>query len=209
VDSAGTVYVSDFKNNTIRKIANGTVSTLPSAQLNEPIGVAVDSVGNVYVADASNNIIRKITPSGTMSTLAVGFKYPTGVAIDSAGLLYVADSGNHAIRTVTSSGVVNTLAGGSNGNQDGWGSSASFNYPYGVAVTSSGIVYVADRSNNMIRRIENGYVMTIAGSNNSGSSDGTGASASFSNPESVAVDSAGIVYVADHYNNAVRKITIS
>ena len=110
--------------------------------------------------------------------------HPRGVAVDGAGNVYVADRVNHRIRKITTSGVVSTLAGsGTSGYTDGTGTSAKFNYPYGVAVDGAGNVYVADRSNHRIRKITtSGVVSTLAGSGTSGYTDGTGTSAKFSSP---------------------------
>ena len=136
-----------------------TDGTGTSAQFSYPTGVAVDGAGNVYVADRYNHRIRKITASGVVSTLAgsgtsgytdgtgtsAKFDYPTGVAVDGAGNVYVADQNNHRIRKITESGVVSTLAGSTYGYTDGTGTSAKFNYPFGVAVDGAGNVYVADQ----------------------------------------------------------------
>ena len=133
------------------------------------------------------------------------------MAVDSAGNVYVADSSNYTIRKVTPGGVVTTLAGlaRSSGSADGTGSAARFNYPYGVAVDSAGNVYVADTLNHTIRKVTpGGVVTTLAGlARSSGSADGTGSAARFYFPSSVAVDSAGNVYVADMANNTIRKVT--
>jgi len=195
------------------------------AQFNAPYGVAVDSFGNVYVGDAANHRIRKITPAGVVSTLAGGlsggyqdgagdsarFSVPTGVAVDSSGNVYVADTGNERIRKITPAGVVSTLAGGVVGYEDGAGDSAKFDTPFGVAVDSSGNVYVADTDNNRIRKItaSTGIVSTLAGDSTSGNNDGTGTSARFFSPAGIAVDSLGNVYVSDRGNNSIRKITAS
>ena len=230
VDSAGNVYVADSVNNRIRKITPaGVVTTLAggtagfaegtgaAAQFNFPSGIAVDSAGNVYVADSNNNRIRKITPAGAVTTLAgstAGFAEGTGaaaqfnnlrgVAVDSAGNVYVADL--HRIRKITPAGAVTTLAGSTSGFADGTGAAAKFTDPPGVAVDSVGNVYVADGSRRIRKITPAGEVTTLAGST-SGSADGTGAAAQFKNPNSVAVDSAGNVYVADNSNHRIRKIT--
>jgi serine/threonine-protein kinase len=105
--------------------------------------------------------------------------------------------------------LVSTFAGsGSQGSSDGTGTSASFSYPIGIAVDVSGNVYVTDAGNNLIRKITSaGVVSTLAGSGSIGSTDGTGTAASFNDPNGVAVDGSGNVYVADMNNNLIRKIT--
>jgi len=136
------------------------------------------------------------------------FRYPWGVAVDGNGNVYVADYYNHLIRKITSVGVVTTLAGsGSQGSADGTGTAASFYNPSGVAVDGSGNVYVADRSNHLIRKITSaGVVTTLAGSGSQGSANGTGTAASFRLPSGVAVDGSGNVYVADKSNHLIKKI---
>jgi sugar lactone lactonase YvrE len=140
----------------------------------------------------------------------VQFSTPCGVAADSAGNVYVADTQNHTIRLVTPTGVTITLAGsnGVPGTADGPVLSARFNGPEGPAVDAAGNLYVADTGNNTIRKITlDGSVSTLAGlAGASGSDDGVGANARFSQPRGVAADSAGNIYVADTGNNAIRKI---
>ena len=239
VDSAGTVYVADTWNSTIRKVTpGGVVTTLAglagtygsadgtgsAARFDATYGVAVDNAGNLYVADG-NQAIRKVTPAGLVTTLAGTLSYgsangtgsaarffkPSGVAVDSAGNVYVADYYNSTIRKVTPGGVVTTLAGvaRSPGSDDGTGSAARFNYPYSVAVSSAGDVYVADTYNHTIRKVTpGGVVTTLAGLAGSyGTDDGTGSDALFNYPYGVAVDSAGDVYVADTENHTIRKVT--
>ena len=194
-----------------------------AAQLSSPNGLTIDSVGNFYVADTFNNRIRKITPSGLVSTFAgssagfldgqgtaAQFYRPSGVAIDSSGNLYVADTFNNRIRKITSSGLVSTFAGsGTAAYLDGQGTAAQFYRPSGVAVDSGDNVYVADRVNHKIRKITpDGLVSTFAGSS-PGSLDGQGTAARFYNPYGVAIDSGGNLYVADGYNDRIRKITTS
>jgi len=238
VDAAGNLYVADTLNHLIRKITPaGVVSTLAgtgspgsadgpgaSAQFNFPLGVAVDAGGNVYVADASNDEVRKITATGLVSTLAgspgqagssdgqgtaAKFNQPAGIAVDANGNLYVADYNNSTIRKITPGGYVTTFAGtaGAGGTANGQGSAAGFMTPFGIAVDNSGTLYVADTNNQLIRKITSGgLVSTLAGSSNTGSSDGAGANASFYYPEGIAVDNAGDVYVGDSSNDTIRLI---
>jgi sugar lactone lactonase YvrE len=251
VDSAGNIYVWDGWNRRLRKITPaGTATTLAgctgcpggnadgigtAARFNGALGLAVDSAGNVYVADTGNSTIRKVTLAGVVTTVAGSSGYgsangagtaarfygPTGVALDSAGNLYVADSSNDTIRKVTPDGAVTTLAGsvGQNGSANGTGSSARFWGPQGIAVDKTGNVYVADSSNETVRKITPTQVVTtLAGSpGQTGSDDGLGSAARFgarnefgdpmSGPVGMAMDTAGNLYVSDLYNHTIRKIT--
>ncbi|HTY87490.1 MAG TPA: hypothetical protein VMB80_08505 [Candidatus Acidoferrum sp.] len=148
---------------------------------------------------------------------AAQFAFPFGTAVDSAGNIFVADAANCTIREVTPVGtnwVVTTLVGqaGSAGTNDGTGNAARFNGPGGVAVDTSGNVYVADTGNHTIRKVTpvgaNWVVTTLAGLGGSaGSANGTGSAARFYFPQDVAVDSADNVYVADSLNDTIRKVT--
>ncbi len=190
VDTAGTIYVADTYNNTIRKISPaGVVSTLAG------------SPGVLGSADGTGSDAR--------------FNQPWTVAVDAAGNLYVTDNGNETIRKITAGGEVGTFAGqvGEFGSADGAGSEALFWFATGVAVDADGSVYVADSNNNTIRKISpDAVVTTLAGRANGyvpapGSEDGAGSAARFHRPNGVAVDGAGDVYVADYANHTIRKIT--
>lgn len=237
VVSSGYLYAADGSH-TIRKIStSGIVTTLAgsaddagfndatgtSAQFAYMYGIAKDSSGNLYVADSDNNRIRKITLAGVVTTFAgsgtsgnsegtgtsAQFASPRGVTVDSSDNVYVADTNNCRIRKITSAGVVTTLAGSSCGYAEGTGSAAQFNYPYDVAVDSTGNVFVADSSNKRIRKITpGGVVTTLAGSGSAGYADGTGSSAVFSAfVGGLAVDTSDNIYVADTVGYRIRKVT--
>lgn len=191
IDGAGNVYVADYYNYAIRKIApDGSVTTLAG------------SVGEPGSADGAGNAAR--------------FDKPMAVAADASGTLFIADSGNHTVRRVAPDGAVTTLAGrpGEPGSADGSGREARFRSPSGVAVDCAGNVYVADTGNHVVRKISTaGPVTTLAGKAElksgamvGGFADGKGAAAKFRAPRGVAVDGAGNVYVADTDNAVVRKV---
>ncbi len=192
------------------------------ASFNLPTVVAVDSHQNVFVVDRSNHKIRKITPSGDVSTFAgsgfsgsadgvgtaASFRYPDGAVFDSHDNLFISDQSNHKIRKITPDGTVSTFAGsGTIGAVDGIGTAASFYYPAGMAVDANDNLLVADYGNNKIRKITpDGTVSTFAGTGIAGAAEGTVLTVQFNGATGVCVDSFGNVFVADYYNNKIRKI---
>ena len=159
-----------------------------AAGLNTPYGVAVDASGSVYISDYNNHRIRKVNTSGIISTFAgngtAGYtgnggqataaelSYPRGVAVDAAGNVYIADYNNNVIRMVNTAGIISTFAG--NGTQGytgdgGPATAAALNYPQGVAFDALGNVYIADVSNNRIRKVSTaGTISTVAGNGTAG-----------------------------------------
>ncbi len=201
------------------------------AGLNDPNGVAADDSGNVYIADRLNNRVRKINAAGIITTIAgngtFGFSgdnvaatatelsNPRGVAVDKHGNVYIADQGNNRIRKVDPAGIITTIAGtgtaGYNGDGIGATTAELFN-PYGVAVDTSGNIFVADVDNQRIRKIDvAGSIATIAGTGSSGfSGDGGPAGAArLSEPIAVAADNFGNIFIADDYNGRIREINAS
>ena len=205
-----------------------------SAAINVAVDIAFDRAGNLFVADQNNNRVRKIAPNGTISTVAgtgvQGFSgdggpalnaqlyVPTGVFADGAGNLYIADVGNQRIRKVDPSGIITTVAGTGAKGYSGDNIPAiyaSFYNPVRVVVDQSGNVLVADQSNHRIRKIApNGIITTLAGNgvgtpaNGAFSGDlGPAVNASLNNPTALTVDAAGVVYIADQFNQRIRKVT--
>ncbi len=196
------------------------------AKFNRPSKIAVDNNGYLYVSDELNNRIRKISPEGMVTTLAgsgkpgaennlmgskASFNGPSGIAVDKNGNVYVADVFNHLIRKISPSGAVTTYAG--NGQaafaDNSNGLHASFHFPVDLTVDETGNVFVVDEGNNRIRKITpGGSVSTFAGSGYTGSFDSrTGEMATFNQPNGIAIDKKGNLYVADQLSHKIRKIS--
>jgi uncharacterized protein (TIGR03437 family) len=203
--------------------------------VNHPAGVALDSKGNLYIADTRNNVIRKVTAStGNITTVAGNNQYgysgdggpatsaelynPEGVAVDAVGNIYIADSFNNVIRKVTvATGIITTVAGisqitgvGGFAGDGGLATHALLNYPEGIAVDSSGNLYIADSFNNRIRVVTvSGFINTIAGNGSAfyGGDGGPASAAQLFGPSGLALDGSGNIYVADTQNNVIRLLT--
>ncbi len=202
------------------------------AQLANPRSVALDAEGNLYIADAWNNLIRKVDAStGNISTVAgtgrgggsgdggpaveAQLYLPSGVAVDGSGNIYIADTDNHRIRKVdAATGNISTVAG------SGWGGyigdgvpavRAQLYLPSGVAVDGSGNIYVADRGNSRIRKVDaaTGNISTIAGTGTQGygGDGGPAVEAHLYFPSGVAVDGSGNIYIADTDNHRIRRLS--
>lgn len=190
-------------------------------QFERPMDVAVDGQGGLYVVDASRFQILKILSSGAVQVLAGGtqgsqdgvgsaaqFHSPYGIAVDGQGNLYVAD--NHTVRKVTPQGATTTVAGvpGASGSANGTGAEARFGSLVGIAVTSTGTIYLPDPWNHTIRKISpQGVVTTFAGKPGVSGSHSQDGPTLFKQPTDVTLDSEGNLYVADAGNDAIRKLT--
>lgn len=225
VDVAG-VVTTVAGNGESRFSGDGVAAT--SASLCVPFGVVVDAAGNLFIADTSNHRIRKVDTSGIITTIAgngvgrfsgdggnatrAGLNFPTGVTLDRAGNLFITDQSSHRIRKVNAAGIITTVAGNGHEGFSGDGgraTRASLNLPTGMAVDSAGNLYIADTSNHRIRKVSAaGISTTVAGNGVGGFSGdgGTPANASLHLPGGVAMDAAGNLYIADSFNNRIRKL---
>ncbi len=215
---------------------SGDSALATAAQLQDPVGITGDALGNVFIADSTNNRIRKVDRFGTITTYAgngasgfsgdggpaadAGLYLPEGVALDGAGNLYVADSAHYRIRKIDAAPPHNivTVAGNGtfgNGGDNGQATLAQIGFVHSVAIDPAGNLYIADRNNNKIRKVDlSGTITTVAGNGafcgNEPCPTGDGGpavAAQLNSPEGVALDAAGNLYIADGFNNRVRKIT--
>jgi uncharacterized protein (TIGR03437 family) len=234
ISTAG-VITTFAGNGTFGHTGDGGPAT--SATLAAPFGAAFDGAGNLYVSEFGSNVVRKITATGIISTYAgtgsSGFSgdngpatsaamaSPRGIAIDAAGNLYIADLNNQRIRKVTAAGIITTFSGVGNAfgglisASDGvLATNALLKGPTGVAVDASGNVYLSDSTiNSRVRKISGGIINTIAGGQSLFAGDGGPATSAQLNiihpPSGMATDAAGNVYIADTYNNRIRKVAPS
>jgi uncharacterized protein (TIGR03437 family) len=253
VDTSGNLYITDSLDNRIRKISpSGTITTIAgngsagfgyggsgdngpatTASLYSPLGVAVDTLGNLYIADTIDHRIRKVSPGGIITTIAgngfMGFGggggfggdggpataarlyLPEGAAVDTLGNLYIADSFNQRIRMVSSGGTITTIAGNGRvgfGGDGGPATAAQLSNPNGVAVDTSGNLYIADSGNGRIRKVSrSGVITTVAGGGRGG--DGGPATAAQISPRGIAIDTLNNLYIADSSTSGVRKLVPS
>lgn len=211
------------------KTKDGELAT--EAQLGNEISVAFDSEGNYYISSADVHKVFKVDVSGSITTIAgtgsPGFSgdngsataaqmdSPLGIAVDDGGNIYIADGNNFRIRKVDPSGIISTVAGnGTNGfgGDGGPATSASFSFVFGVAVDGVGNLFIADRFNNRIRKVNSsGMITTFAGMGGEGNSGdgGPAVSAGLHWPSAVAVDGSSNVYISDSENHSIRKVDAS
>ena len=263
VDSSGNIFIADRSACTIREISaqtsiisqaagsgafctfSGDGGSATAATLDNPSGVAVDSSGNIIIADTNSCLIREVSAStGVISTLAgtipditgalhcgysgdggpatsakIGFA--NGVAVDSSGNVFIADTTNCAIRKISSSnGKISTVAGSASlgcgySGDGGTATSAELNQPFGVAVDSSGNVFIADTTNCVVRKVSssNARISTVAGDFISGcgysGDEASATGAQLNQPYGVAVDNSGNVFIADFKDSVIREVSAS
>ncbi len=200
------------------------------AYFNYPGGIAMDAVGNLYIADTYHDRVRKVDTNGIITTVAgngsSGYSGDGGpateaklyesqdVAVDASGNLYIADMRNNRIRKVDTNGIITTVAGNGSSGYNGDGgpaTEAQLTFPSGVIVDSLGNLYIADRVNHCIRKVDpGGIIITVAGNGSSGYSgdEGPATEAQLNYPDGLALDASGNLYIADN-NHCIRKVDTS
>jgi uncharacterized protein (TIGR03437 family) len=224
LDSAHNLYIADAGDNVVRKVqSSGIITTVAgsyvqgfngdgiaatSAQLNNPSGIAVDKAGTLYIADTNNGRVRKVS-GGMINTATSVAAQPQGVAVDSSGNIYVADSDNGRVLEirgglnvwVAGDGALGFFADGVPADNAGLFS------PHGVALDSSGNLYIADTDNYRVRMVSNGIISTVAGGGAMVGDNGPATSAWLDYPAGVTVDSSGNLYIMDADNHRLRKVS--
>jgi sugar lactone lactonase YvrE len=232
VNSSGTI--STIAGDTFSSYG-GDGGSATGAQTHEPMGsVAIDPSGNLIISDSGNHAVRRVAAStGIITTIAgtglAGFSGdgstatnaqlddPQGIALDAAGNIYIADAGNNVVRRIeASTGIITTFAGSQGCAYNGDGgpaTSAQLCFPGGIAFDAAGDLYIADTYSMVVRRVDasTGIITTVAGNGTQGYSGdgGPATSAELSIPNSIAVDGAGNLYIADSYNMVIRKVFAS
>lgn len=222
------------------KIGNsGNGGLAKSAQLYQPSCVALDTAGNLYIGDLASNTIRKVTAATGVISLYAGngkasysgdggpataasMYAPTACALDSAGNLYVADDANSVIRKISAStGIITTVAGngvnagtsgGAFNGDGGLATNAELNHPFGVAVDSSGNLFISDTSNQRVRKVdaETGIITTVAGNGTYGySGSGKATEVMLGNPENLVLDGSGNLYIAEQGSCVIAKLALT
>jgi sugar lactone lactonase YvrE len=207
---------------------SGDGGAATNARLWRLVGLAFDAAGNLFIADNVDQVVRKVDTSGIISTVAgnrsSGFSgdggaatnaslyYPSGLAVDQSGNLFIADEFNNRVRRVDANGVITTVAGNGQTGFSGDGgaaTNATLYNPTGVAVDSSGHLFIADHLNQRVRQVGgNGIITTSAGNGQSGYAGDGGAAteASLSYPFSLAMDASENLLIVDQGNGRIRRV---
>jgi sugar lactone lactonase YvrE len=228
IDPSGAIFIADTSDQRVREVdTNGIIKTVAgdggygfsgdggpatAAAFANPMGVALDGDGDMFVVDQINGRIREVGTNGVIETVMSGLSNPQGVAVDVSGNVYVALAGSNVVLQLGTNGVVTVVAGDGTAGYSGDGGAAMnarLNAPSRVAVDAAGNIYVTDRGNHRIRRVNPaGVIATVAGNGKSGfaGDGGSATNALFNGILDLAVDGAGNLYVNDSLNQRVREI---
>jgi sugar lactone lactonase YvrE len=226
----GVVRKLDLKGNVSLVVGGGPLSgDGPALQVSLvlPWGLAFDALGKLFICESDSDFSSKVrlmdSRGGTVIVTGAGagdkegmasvarFRAPKAIVFDMKGNLYISDSGNHKIKKLDTLGKVTTVAGsGTKGDNDGFAWNAEFHFPVGLALDKAGNLFIADSGNHLIRKLDlKGNVTTVAGTGSKGAADGQALQASFSEPNALAFDKAGNLYISDTGNHVIRKLDTS
>lgn len=232
--SANGVITTVAGNGTNGTAGDGGPATAAQLSMAGGGGIAVDNAGNLYISNtfahtirkvsASTGIITRIAGTGTagyttdgIAATAARINAPMGLTLDSTGNIYFADQSNHRVRRIDAgTGIITTIAGNGSSAFSGDGgpaTAARLSYPKDVTLDNMGNMYIADATNNVIRKyvFATGIITTIAGNNTAGSGGdgGPAVSAQFNCPARATFDGGNYIYVADQNNNKIRQIDVT
>jgi sugar lactone lactonase YvrE len=209
---------------------SGDSGLATNANLNSPGHIAFDAAGNLFIADTANHRIRKVDVNGLITTVAgngdggysgdggpatnASLNSPGGIAFDSAGHLFIADAMNARVRKVDTNVVITTVAGNGSSawpttGDGGPATNAIVRYPVSVVVDAYGNLYIADDADLRVRKVDtNGIITTFAGGGPTyySGDGGPAINASLWTPEDLCLDASGNLFIADVYNNRIRKV---
>jgi hypothetical protein len=237
-DASDNLYIADWDAGEVLKLDPLGNITVVASGLYTPSKVALDGLGNIYVTETWKNRVSKINPPGTITpvagigpsgsagtssgdggpAIAAGLTLPMGIAFDANNNLYITDRVG-SIRMVNSAGIINTVVGGGNGGlgDGGQATNAELVTPFGITFDVLGNLYIADYSGYRIRKVNTlGIITTVAGNGfNSGigpggffGDGGLATNAELYNPSRVAFDASGNMYIADEFDNRIRKVSL-
>jgi hypothetical protein len=217
-DSAGNLAIADYANDVIRSVDTaGVISTLDAGRLKQPVGLVFND-DDLYIADAGDGRVKKIAASGLHVTVVEGVR-PAYLVLDRARNLVLSDSRGNVVNQIGQDAIVSRRAGTlsalagtgkpGSGGDGGPALEAGLNVPYGLAIDHQDNLYVADRSNNRVRKIDReGIITNVAGTGAQGfgGDGGPATAAKLNSPVGLAIDAAGNLYIADQGNDRVRRV---
>ena len=206
-----------------------------NAQLSYPSNLAINAAGDIFISDFNNSRIRKVdAATGIISTIAglgnfiyfdgdggpavnANIVFPAGIKVDASGNIYFSDYGNARIRKIDgATGIINTIAGdGTNtfGGDNGPATNAELNHAFVLTLNAAGDIFIADKDNNRIRKIDatTGIISTVAGDGTAsfGGDGGAPLNAQLNNPFAVAFDNSNNLFISDQLNQRIRKVGIA
>ncbi len=215
VDAEGDLFIADTGNNAVREVSPSGVITTVFDGVRSPSGIAVDAQGDLYLTEAGGVAVTEVSPAGVTSTFASGFAATSGLAVDAQGNLYVADVSSDRVLKVSPQGHSTAVAGDGAagfGGDGGPAAAAALDDPSAIAVDAFGDLFIADSANDRVRVVGTTHTITTLAGSGAATDSGDGGpavAASLSQPEGVAVDTQGDLFIADTGDNVIREVSAS